>query len=124
AKTLRSLTGLPGALSLPTTDRQGRLMLFAADEHVAPIIQPKTEDQGPQRAGLGISYPALLIYEGNEKTPLMTIARDDILAYAGFPTYGMRLREFIAHPRDEAWVSYDGGSGELLWLRLKPKSGS
>src|SRR5262249_54408779 len=106
-------------LSTPTTDRAGHLLLFAGN---AELIPPKTvEDAGQLK--LDTSYPAMLIFESNnaEQRKVMSIERDNIVAYPGFPVFGMKLDELVPQPRDEAWISYDSGSGELLRLKIREK---
>jgi len=61
----------------------------------------------------------MLILDGPDR--ITAIGRDDIVAYPGFPVFGIRLRELIANPGDEGWVSYDAGSGELLRLKIREK---
>jgi hypothetical protein len=121
AKTVRSLVGLPSALSAPVNDRAGKLVTFAAAPTQAnPLLEPKTEEQAPMKGGLDVTYPAMLIFDGKDVT---AIGRDDILAYAGFPTHGMRLAQLVLHPTEDAWFTYDAGSGELLRLRVRAKPG-
>ena len=65
-----------------------------------------------------IAYPAMLVFDGDRLT---TIGRDDILAYPGFPIFGVRFYELIPYPGEGGWVSYDAGSGELLRLTVREK---
>jgi hypothetical protein len=120
ATVVRSLVGLPSSLSTPTVDREGKLLLFAATPGPnAPIIQPaKIEDTNAARPP-DVTYPAMLIFGAGDH--ITAIGRDDIVAYPGFPVFGMRLKQLIPHPGEEGWVSYDPGSGELLRLKIKEK---
>jgi hypothetical protein len=127
ATVLRSVVNLPAVLSTPTTDRSGHLLLFAAGvdksgQHVE-LIKPRTVEDAAQLK-LDTTYPAMLIFEndGSVNRKATTIERDNIAAYPGFPVFSMRLDHLVPHPRDEGWVSYDAGSGELLRLKIREKT--
>ena len=129
AKVVTSVVNLPNALSTPTTDRAGHLLIFAGgvDEkgQHAELIPPKTvEDAGELK--LETSYPSMLIFDLSGGNPddrrVSAIERDNIQAYPGFPVYRMRLQYLLPYPKDEAWISYDSGSGELLRLKIGEKS--
>jgi hypothetical protein len=128
ATVVMSVVNLPSELSTPTTDRAGHLLLFAADVRAdgqrCDLIRPKTvEDAGQLK--LDTSYPAMLIFDmrsGGERKLIAKIERDNIAAYPGFPVYHLRLEELVPHPREEAWISYDSGSGELLRLKIREKT--
>jgi hypothetical protein len=120
ASVVRSVVNLPTALSTPTTDRAGHLLIFAGNSD--KLIPPKTvEDAGQLK--LETTYPAMLIFDSaSEARKVTSIERDNIAAYPGFPVFGMKLDALVPHARDEAWISYDSGSGELLRLKIREKS--
>ncbi len=116
ATVAQSLVGLPGLLSTPAVDAKGQILLFAAN--VDPIKPAKLEDIN-RTPPPPVAYPAMLVF-GDKG--LIDIARDDIIAYPGFPVFGMRLSELIPDPTSGGWVSYDAGSGEVLLLKIKEKA--
>jgi hypothetical protein len=121
ASVVRSLVGLPIDLSTPAIDKSGQMLLFAAN---AELIKPRTADaaiKAQQLPTFDATFPALLIFAaaGDKVTH---IGRDDMQAYPGFPVFGMRLRQLVAHPKNEAFISYDAGSGELLRVRVREKT--
>jgi hypothetical protein len=115
ATVLRSLGGLPSALSTPAFDSHGQLLIFGASN--SDPLPPATEEDAAHPPP-DVSYPALLIF-GKDST--ITISRDRILAYPSFPIYGMRLRHLIPNPGSEEWISYDAGSGQLLRLKIRQR---
>jgi hypothetical protein len=117
---VRSVVNLPTSLSTPTTDRAGHLLLFAGNSD--KLIPPKTvEDAGQLK--LDTTYPAMLIFDlSSPERKVTTIERDNIVAYPGFPVFKMKLDQLVPHPREEAWISYDSGSGELLRLKIREKT--
>ena len=126
ATLVRSLLGLPKDLSTPAFDRRGQMLLFAAN---AELIRRSAASDGdnavpatapPPLPKFDATFPAMLIFDG--ETLVTHIGRDDVLAYPGFPVFGMRLRQLVPHPSDEAWISYDAGSGELLRVKIHEKS--
>jgi hypothetical protein len=126
ATLVRSLVGLPLDLSTPTTDSAGRLVIFAANGKLitagAPSGGAETSTPPPPAEKIDASFPAILIFDtpanGNG---LQQIGRDNMQAYPGFPIFGMRLRELVPQPDQQAWVSYDAGSGELLRAMIHEK---
>jgi hypothetical protein len=113
ATIVRSLAGLPKLLSTPAVDRDQNLVLFAGN---GEIIGVKGQDANvaatPEK--LDSTYPALLIFKPDK---VVSIGRDHMHAYPGFPIFSTRLRQLVPHPRDGGWISYDAGSGELLHVR-------
>ena len=115
ATVVQSLLGLPAALSTPAVDAKGQILLFAPN---GDTIKPaKLEDINKPMAP-PVAYPAVLVFGESHTT---YIARDDIVAYPGFPVFGMRLSELLPNPTEGAWLSYDAGSGELLRFKIKEK---
>jgi hypothetical protein len=113
ATIVRSLAGLPSVLSTPSVDPQQNLVLFAGN---GDIIGVKGKDANAAAAALADSstYPALLIFKPDQ---ILSIGRDHMHAYPGFPIFGTRLRQLVPHASEGGWVSYDAGSGELLHVR-------
>jgi len=113
ASIVRSLAGLPGVLSSPSVDANNNLVLFAGN---GDIIGGKGQDPNAAAAGGKVesSYPALLIFKPDQ---IVSIGRDHMHAYPGFPIFATRLRQLVPHPSEGGWVSYDAGSGELLHVR-------
>ena len=110
ASIVRSLAGLPSVLSSPSVDANQNLVLFAGN---GDIIGVKGQD--PNAADkLGSTYPALLIFKPDQ---IVSIGRDHMHAYPGFPIFATKLRQLVPHPSEGGWVSYDAGSGELLQVR-------
>jgi hypothetical protein len=110
ATVVRSLVGLPNLLSTPVIDREGALVLFAAN---APLIGVKPNDPSPPKPIA--SFPSLLIF----KDPRMiSIDRDHVIAYPGFQIFSMRLKQLVPHAAEQGWISYDAGSGELLRVKI------
>lgn len=116
ATVLRSLAGLPSVLSTPAFDRNGQIVIFGAGN--ADPLPPASADQAEQAPPTDVSYPAMLIF--GKDSPI-SIGRDRILAYPGFPIFGMRLRHLIPNPGGEEWITYDSGSGELLRLKIRER---
>ena len=123
ATVVRSLAGLPVDLSTPAVDRNGRILLFAAN---AELIKPQPDPAATGTAAatappqFDASFPAMLLFDSDGR--VNQIGRDNMQAYPGFPIFGMRLRQLVPHPREEEWISYDAGSGELLHVRIREKS--
>ena len=92
AKVVQSLLGFPSALSTPTLDAKGQILVFAANAD--PIKPAKVEDIDHPTPP-NIAYPAMLVF-GDHR--LLAISRDDIIAYPGFPVYGMRLERVAPQP--------------------------
>jgi hypothetical protein len=116
ATVARNLAGLPEALSTPSVDRRGQMLIFAAGN--SPILKPATTQQAETVKSPDMSYPAMLFFDGDAMT---AIERDRILAYPGFPIFGLRLRRLIPNPGAEEWLSYDAGSGELMRLKVRQR---
>ena len=117
ATLVQPLAGLPVNLSTPTVDREQNLVLFAGSGR---LIGAKAQQQDAAAAAaaatkVDASYPALLIFK---PAKTVSIVRDHMQAYPGFPVFSMRLRQLVPHARDGGWVSYDAGSGELLHLKV------
>ncbi|HYO08825.1 MAG TPA: hypothetical protein VER17_07610 [Tepidisphaeraceae bacterium] len=119
ATVARSLAGLPNALSTPAVDRRGQILLFAGNVPESQIIKPTTEDDAAAPKLPEISYPAMLMFEGNSFAA--AAERDRIMAYPGFQVYAMRLKHLVPNPTAQEWISYDAGSGELLRLKLRQR---
>jgi hypothetical protein len=113
---VRSLVGMPASLSTPAVDGKNQLLIFAAANQ--QIIAPSTIEDAAAAKPPEVTYPAMLIF-GEQHT--ITIPRDAIIAYPGFPVFGLHLTDLIPHPREEGWISYDRGSGELLRLKIREK---
>jgi hypothetical protein len=112
ATLVRPLAGLPAQLSEPGLDREQNLVLFAGNGN---LIGVKGNDAAVAAAKVDSSYPAMLIFKPDK---VVSIGRDHMQAYPGFPVFSMRLRQLVPHPRDGGWVSYDAGSGELLHVKV------
>jgi len=111
ATIVRSLAGLPSVLSSPSTDRDQNLVLFAGN---SDIIGVKGKDANVATDTVQSTYPALLIFKPDK---VLSISRDHMHAYPGFPIFSTRLRQLVPHPSEGGWISYDAGSGELLHVR-------
>ena len=113
---VRSLIGLPVALSAPTRSADGKILMFAGD---SPIMEPQQIEQvNAQRIRLNVKYPALLMLGQNVKA----VGSDNFLIYAGYRLSAMRIRTLVPEPKGGSWVAYDLSSGELLRLRLREKA--
>jgi hypothetical protein len=112
ATLIRPLAGLPAQLSEPAVDREQNLVLFAGNGN---LIGVKGNDAAIAAAKVDSSYPAMLIFKPDK---VVSIGRDAMQAYPGFPVFSIRLRQLVPHPRDGGWVSYDAGSGELLHVKI------
>ena len=64
---------------------------------------------------LGSTCPAMLIFKPDQ---IVSIGRDHMQAYPGFPIFSTRLRQLVPHPVEGGWISYDAGSGELLHVKV------
>jgi hypothetical protein len=112
ATLVRPLAGLPAQLSAPAVDREQNLVLFAGNGN---LIGVKGNDAAVAAAKVDSTYPAMLIFKPDK---VVSIGRDYMQAYPGFPVFSMRLRQLVPHARDGGWVSYDAGSGELLHVKI------
>jgi hypothetical protein len=113
ASLVRSLVGLPSVLSSPAVDKDQHLVLFAAN---AELIGAKKEDpNAPKAAKTDATFPAMLIFKPDK---VVSIGRDRMQAYPGFPVFATRLRQLVPHPREQGWITYDAGSGELLRVKV------
>jgi hypothetical protein len=125
ATVARSLVGLPVDLSTPAVDRTGRMLLFAANDDLIkpqPGADAAAGSASPiQQTKIDATFPAMLLFDDAEKR-VAHIGRDDMQAYPGFPVFGMRLRQLVPRPSEEAWISYDAGSGELLRVKIREKT--
>ncbi len=113
ATVIRSIVGLPDELSTPTTDRTGKMLLFAGAN--ADPIKPTSADEAESIKPPDVSYPAMLIFDGDHT---VTIDQNHILAYPGFLILKLRLKQLLPNASQQEWISYDDGSGELLRLRI------
>jgi len=121
-KTVRSLIGLPVALSAPVRGDQGKLLMFAGD---APIMEAQHIGQvDAQRVRLNVKYPAMLMFAGGGAPgqPVRAVGADSFVIYSGFPLSTMRIRNLIPEAKGGTWIAYDPSSGELLRLRLREKA--
>jgi hypothetical protein len=109
AKPLVSLAGVPRDLSEPVAAKD-QITIFAADS------EPIETDMGDleARARPKAVYPAILRINGNQ---ISVIARDDLHAWGGFPTYAMRVHELVP-AQDGSFIAYDLSSGLLMRLRI------
>jgi hypothetical protein len=138
ATLVRSLVGLPSALSTPALDDKGQLLIFAGN---APLLGgggttrpapgatlgslPRLSSPPPAAtpaASVDATFPSLLIFNRTGEM-VANIDRDHILAYPDFPIFGTRLTQLAPHPRESAWLSYDANSGEFLMLRIRERIG-
>jgi hypothetical protein len=113
ATLVRSLVGLPKVLSTPSVDANQNLVLFAANAE--PIGAKPNDIEAAAAASIDSTYPAMLVFKPDH---VVSIGRDHMHAYPGFPVFGTRLRQLVPHPRAGGWVSYDAGSGELLRVEI------
>ena len=120
ATVVRSLVGLPKDLSTPALCRGGQMLLFAANEELIKPQSAADADAAAKLPHFDATFPAMLIFEADGK--LSHIGRDDMQAYPGFPVFRIHLRQLVPHPTQEAWISYDAGSGELLRVKIREKS--
>ena len=88
--------------ALPARDRFG-------------LAEPVTATTRPMDA----TFPSLLIFDGDK--PVRSIGRDRINAYPGFPIYGLRLTELVAHSAAKSWLTYDSNTGELFLLSIRER---
>lgn len=105
-----SFAGLPRDLSLPLQLKDGHLILFAAD---SDPVEGELNDV-LRRSMPRTTYPAILNLNGKEIT---AIGRDDLRVFTGFPTYAMRLHQFLP-ASDGTFVAYDVASGQLMRLNF------
>jgi len=116
ATLVRPLAGLPAPLSAPAVDREQNLVLFAGNGNLIGVKGQDTSVAAAVAAAkVDSTYPAMLIFKPDK---VVSIGRDEMQAYPGFPVFSMRLRQLIPHARDGGWVSYDAGSGELLHVKI------
>ena len=116
ATSILSLLGLPGALSTPAMDPQGRIVLFDADS--TPLAATNPADTR-KTWRLDISWPALLML--NSRGTMTAISRDHFQTPPGIAAFGMKITELIAAPAGSApsFIGYDSHSGQVLRLTVK-----
>lgn len=115
ATAIRSLVGLPKVLSSPSVDREQNLVLFAGSGEIIGAPAAKKTDP-PVDPRVDATWPAMLIFKRDR---IISIGRDHVQAYPGFPIFSTRLRQLVPNPAgDGGWISYDAGSGELLRVRV------
>ena len=126
ATVVRSLVGLTSALSSPSIDEKQNLVLFAGN---GQIIGAKSKGGAgaagggasgaasieAEASGVDATFPALLIFKPDK---VVSIGRDHMQAYPGFPVFSTRLKQLVPHQRDGGWVTYDASSGELLRVKV------
>ena len=127
AGVVRPLTGLPSVLSAPSVDRDQNLVIFAANADIIgtkprnpnapPTAAPAPAPAAPSTpaARIDSTYPAMLIFKPDK---VISIGRDNMQAYPGFPVFSTRLRQLVPDPAGGGWISYDAGSGELLRVKV------
>lgn len=123
----RSLEGLPSELSTPALDDQSRVLIFAparAGSAATPALPARdrfglTEPVTATTRPIDATFPSLLIFHGEK--PVRSIGRDRINAYPGFPIYGLRLTQLVAHPAAKSWLTYDSNTGELFLLSIRER---
>ena len=119
--TLRSLIGLPVALSAPLREKDGRIILFAGD---APLMQAQHIGQvGVQTIRLNVPYPAIVMIPPGSTSTARGIGRDKFSIYSDFKLQAMRIRELVPDPRGGGWIAYDLSSGELLRMKMRQRPG-
>jgi hypothetical protein len=113
ATTLADVSDLPKALSAPSIDERGRLMMFAPDG--PPFVEPPDEPVAALPAPQGLDLPAWVTLDGDRRTVL---ARPKFRVPSRFNVRALAFPEIV---RDRgSWLGYDTQTGELLRLRVVP----
>jgi hypothetical protein len=112
----KSLVGLPLALSLPSRDPQGRILIFAADSPKSEVTN--LNQINLPRVRVTVPFPALLMFDQNA---LRAIGSDKFHLYPGVSLQAMRIGELISDPKDRSWLGYDNNSGELIRMRISER---
>lgn len=110
-KPLASLVGLPNAMSAPSVDKQGRVVMFSAGDQ---DILPRTEGQQPSNIAV-TQFPALLIFGQSQ---VRRFSRAMIRVSEPFRVEDLRLSSMCPSPDHDGWIAYDAAAGELFHVRL------
>jgi hypothetical protein len=107
---LHDIADLPKAVTPPSVDERGRLVMFAPDSE--RFVEPAQDALG-RPVVKGPDFPALVILEGDKRTIL---ARETLTAPARLNVRALAPPQLF---RDRSgWLAYDPQSGELLRLRV------
>jgi len=112
---IANLSDLPKAITAPSWDERGRMVMFAP-EGLSFVEAQENTLGGAAGASSGPQVPAIVLFEGEKR---LLLDREKFSAPASLNVRNLAIGELV---RDRSsWLGYDPPTGELLRIRIVEK---
>jgi hypothetical protein len=111
---IANVSDLPKAVTAPSWDERGRMIMFAPEG--LSFVEPQDNTLAVPGAPGVPQFPAIILFEGQKR---IVLDREKLTAPASLNLRNLAIGELV---RDRStWLGYDPPTGELLRIRVVEK---